>query len=40
MALVSLTATGYDNPLTPDNRDENLERVWSHRDEQLRRMQN
>ena len=39
MALVNLTATGYDNPLTPDNRDENLERVWSHRDEQLRRMQ-
>ena len=39
MALVNLTATGYDNPLTPENRDENLERVWSHRDEQLRRMQ-
>ncbi len=39
MALVNLTATGYDNPLTSDNRDENLERVWSHRDEQLRRMQ-
>ena len=35
MALVNLTATGYDNPLTPENRDENLERVWSHRDEQL-----
>ncbi len=39
MALVNLTATGYDNPLTPENSDENLERVWSHRDEQLRRMQ-
>ncbi|MYB63723.1 NgoFVII family restriction endonuclease [Candidatus Poribacteria bacterium] len=39
MALVNLAATGYDNPLTPENRDENLERVWSHRDEQLRRMQ-
>ncbi len=39
MALVNLTATGYDNPLTPENRDENLERIWSHRDEQLRRMQ-
>lgn len=39
MAIVNLTATGYDNPLTPVNRDENLERVWSHRDEQLRRMQ-
>ena len=39
MALVNLTATGYDNPLTPENRDDNLERVWSHRDEQLRRMQ-
>ncbi len=40
MALVNLTATGYDNPLTPENRDEDLERVWSHRDEQLKRMQN
>ncbi len=39
MALVNLTATGYDNPLTPENRDKNLERVWSHRDEQLKRMQ-
>ena len=39
MALVNLTATGYDNPLSTENRDENLERVWSHRDEQLRRMQ-
>ncbi len=39
MALVNLTATGHDNPLTPENRDENLERIWSHRDEQLRRMQ-
>ena len=39
MALVNLTATGYGNPLTPENRDQNIERVWSHRDEQLRRMQ-
>ncbi len=40
MALVNLTATGDDDLLSLDNnRDESLENVWTHRDEQLRRMQ-
>ena len=40
MALVNLTATGSDNPLSFDNRDPTLEDIWTHRDEQLKRMQN
>ena len=39
MALVNLTATGDDDLLSLENRDESLEQVWTHRDEQLRRMQ-
>ena len=38
MALVNLTATGDDDLLSLKP-DESLERVWTHRDEQLRRMQ-
>ena len=39
MALVNLTATGDDDLLSLENRDDSLEQVWTHRDEQLRRMQ-
>ena len=39
MALVNLTATGDDDLLSLENRDESLEQVWTHRDAQLRRMQ-
>ena len=39
MALVNLTATGDDDLLSLENRDDNLERVWTHRDKQLRSMQ-
>ena len=39
MALVNLTATGDDDLLSLENTDESLEQVWTHRDEQLRRMQ-
>ena len=39
MALVNLTATGDDNLLSLEDRDDSLEQVWTHRDEQLRRMQ-
>ncbi len=39
MALVDLTATGDDDLLSLENRDDSLEQVWTHRDEQLRRMQ-
>lgn len=38
MALVNLTATGDDDLLSLKP-DESLERVWTHRDDQLRRMQ-
>lgn len=36
MALVNLTATGDDDPLSLDR---NIDPIWTHRDEQLRRMQ-
>ena len=39
MALVNLTTTGDDDLLSLENRDDSLEQVWTHRDEQLRRMQ-
>ena len=40
MALVNLTATGDDDLLSlTENRDGSMEQVWTHRDEQLRRMQ-
>ena len=39
MALVNLTATGDDDLLSLENTDDSLEQVWTHRDEQLRRMQ-
>ena len=39
MALVNLTATGDDDLLSLENRDDSLGQVWTHRDEQLRRMQ-
>ena len=39
MALVNLTATGDDDLLSLEDRDDSLEQVWTHRDEQLRRMQ-
>ena len=39
MALVNLTATGDDDLLSLENRDDNLERVWTHRDKQLCCMQ-
>lgn len=39
MALVNLTATGDDDLLSLENRDDNLEGVWTYRDEQLRRME-
>ena len=40
MALVNLTATGDDDLLSlKENTDDSMEQVWSHRDEQLRRMQ-
>ena len=39
MALVNLTATGDDNLLSLEDRGDSLEQVWTHRDEQLRRMQ-
>ena len=39
MALVNLTATGDDDLLSLENTDDGLEQVWTHRDEQLRRMQ-
>ena len=38
MALVNLTATGDDDPLSGKEK-ESVDRVWTHRDEQLRRMQ-
>ena len=38
MALVNLTATGDEDPLTLKQK-ESMEQVWTHRDEQLRRMQ-
>lgn len=38
MALVNLTATGNDDPLSLKEK-ETLEQIWTHRDEQLRRMQ-
>ena len=38
MALVDLTATGDDDPLSLKEK-KSLEDVWTHRDEQLRRMQ-
>ncbi len=39
MALVNLTATGDDDLLALENTNDSLEQVWTHRDEQLRRMQ-
>ena len=39
MALVNLTATGDDDLLSLENTDDNLERVWTHRDKQLCCMQ-
>ena len=39
MALVNLTATGDDDLLSLENKDNSLEQVWTHRDEQLRLMQ-
>ena len=38
MALVNLTATGDDDLLSLKEK-ESMEQVWTHRDEQLRRMQ-
>ena len=38
MALVNLTATGDDDLLSLQQK-ESMEQVWTHRDEQLRRMQ-
>ena len=40
MELVDLTATGDDDPLSLKENKKSVEQVWTHRDEQLSRMQN
>ena len=40
MALVDLTATGDEDPLSVTKNEDSLKQVWTHRDKQLRRMQN
>ena len=40
MALVDLTATGDDDLLSLGKDKDNMDQVWTHRDKQLRRMQN